>query len=723
MAAGRLARIVTGCGALDEFTAAFRELCNATSIFLPTATPLAVQKDVRFAIALQDDAKGKPGNVILRGTGSISESFETAENRYRRSGMLLELGSLDSMGRILLRELNATKNPKPDFSANGDSDESFDVSTLVETVSLEELKAEAKKAAGFAGPDAAALARLVTCTIVLQNAQEEAIKRLVAMESQEEGEEGETTQVADPEGVDGKPAVAKPAVTSADPRTLVKAMPQEGVLELEPHAPEDEDEKTMVSAGPRPNLGAALDAIADAEDEEERGAPTRVVSMRAAQEPVTSVRKPAIARIVPVPRVVRVPPAPATPVAVNPPAVIARPPSAAPPSATPPSATPPSSAPPIAAAPPAAASLPVPTSSAVPSAKDLAEVGDESVSSFLLQRESAPPRPKPITQALPNPEGPVPKGELGSDAITAAIAETIAPATGASRPLPGSTPKPITTRSIASLPMVSPGLGGGTSQPPSPVMILRSQAAIFGALCLAVGLGAGFLLRGCGDSSVDGDRQADADDSESDVLATDIEPSVAPTVDASVDAAVAPSFDATPIRSDAAPIEVDASSAAGADPEVLDAGSVASLGCELLLDITPVDAVVLIEGTAIERTGDAYPIACGTSVVSIEHEKYANHQLEVELVSGAPFTLLHHMKRDMVTLRVTSMPRKAWVTIDGKGIGKTPIRRVVPAHEDVEVRVSRAGFKPVIQTLTPTEDVQLDLQLRRFGKTRKRGSR
>tara|TARA_R110002073_G_scaffold142117_5_gene293843 strand:+ start:49305 stop:51452 length:2148 start_codon:yes stop_codon:yes gene_type:complete len=715
MAAGRLARIVTGCGALDEFTAAFRELWNATSIFLPTATPLAVQKDVRFAIALQDDAKGKPGNVILRGTGSISESFETAENRYRRSGMLLELGSLDSMGRILLRELNATKNPKPDFSANGDSDESFDVSTLVETVSLEELKAEAKKAAGFAGPDAAALARLVTCTIVLQNAQEEAIKRLVAMESQEEGEEGETTQVADPEGVDGKPAVAKPAVTSADPRTLVKAMPQEGVLELEPHAPEDEDEKTMVSAGPRPNLGAALDAIADAEEEEERGAPTRVVSMRAAQEPVTSVRKPAIARIVPVPRVVRVPPAPATPVAVNPPAVIARPPSAAPPSA----------APPIAAAPPAAASLPVPTSSAVPSAKDSAQVGDEPVSSFLLQRESAPPRPKPITQALPKLEGPGPKGELGSDAITAAIAETIAPATGASRPLPGSTPKPITTRSIASLPMVSPGLGGGTSQPPSPVMILRSHAAIFGALCLAVGLGAGFLLRGCGASSADDDRrQADADDSESDdVLARDIEPSVATRVAPSVDAAVAPSIDATPIRSDAAPIEVDASSAAGADPEVLDAGSVASLGCELLLDITPVDAVVLIEGTAIERTGAAYPIACGTSVVSIEHEKYANYQLEVELVSGAPFTLLHHMKRDMVTLRVTSMPRKAWVTIDGKGIGKTPIRRVVPAHEDVEVRVSRAGFKPVIQTLTPTEDVQLDLQLRRFGKTRKRGSR
>jgi len=763
-AAGRFARIVTGCGALDEFTAAFRELCGESSIFLPMDAPLAVEKNVPFAIALSNDAEGNPGNVVLRGTGSISESFADAKNPYQRSGMLLELGRLDGMGRILLRELNAATVPKPDFGANasGDSDESFDVSTLVENPSLEELQAEqaakeaGRKAAAFGGPGAKELARLVRCEVFLLDAKEQAVPAVGANPiANDDDDEAETTQVADVSDVD----------ESSAEKTGVPAL--QASIAASPLDTDEPEETTTVSAGP--DLAAALDAIADSvedDDEEDRGAPTRVASMTlpgaAIALPVT--QSPPIARIQPVSRVVPLvgkpssgpapapaakeiprqvasveaetavppqvaPPSPSTsPPMVAPPRgpfpsthppMVAPPrgpfPSTSPPMVAPPRVPPSSAAPPVAAplmaAPPVAAP-PVPARQAAP-AVDPSRTEDESSEQTAV---SSIPTPVP-SEALPvQAQRPTlaPRPEQAADAIAAAIAETVVEPTVASRPLPGMPPvsPPAAARSISSLPMVSPVLGGGTTQPSAPVMIRRSTGAILGIACLTVGLGFGFLLRGNGASDTPKATRAEAKIAENDAFESGTRPVIVPQ----------PSIDATPPSYDAEPIVFDASPPADAAHEVPDsAPEVPASDCEVLLDVTPVDATVVIAGTSVALGESLVAVPCGPLAVTIEHAKFASHKLEIETVAGTPFTLLHHMKSDIVVLRILSTPRKSWVQINGEGAGKTPVRRKVPAHEPIEIRVSKAGFKPVVRKVTPTEDLELDVQLRRFGKRRKRG--
>ncbi len=712
-APGRSARIVTGCVALDEFTAAFRSLCNESSIFLPTETPLAVQANLRFAIALKNRADGSPGNTVLRGTGSISESFEDAANTYGRSGMVLDLGRLDSMGRILLRELNAAEaTPKPDFSANADSDESFDVSTLVENPSLEELMAE-KQARSALGPDAAERARMVSCTVIW-------------LDTNVEGDteaEGETTQVADIASVDGSPT-APPSDAPGPVVSAAKLDASEGV-DFSEHD-DIADEKTMVSEGPglaeAPSLAEALDAITDIEEleEEDRGAPTRVVTMQPPVEPVVAPAAPkaVIGRTAPVPRPVGAGETYAPSAAKKSGAQVSAPQAPAPqapaPQAPAPQAPAPQApAPQVSSRQASSTHGPHPSPQTVPLASAEGPISEET---------AVAPVPTPLPRPAPKPQ-PCPPSEVapqGSEAIAAAIAETVVEPTVASHPLPSvsSTSQPAAARSIASLPMVSPTFGGGTSQPPTPAMVRRSQAALFGIVCLATGFGVGGLVAGAIMSSGESTPpESEAKGTQMDSEELGARPALVP-----------PGADAAPA------VSTDAAATALPDAAILDASTTAkleedatparmALDCELVLDVTPVDANVLIGGVAVENGASPLAVACGATTVRIEHEKYANHQLDIEVVQGSPFVLLHHMKRDMVTLRVVSTPRKAWVKINGEGVGRTPMRRAVPAHEPVEIRVSRAGFKPLIRTMTPTEDVGLDLQLRRFGKKRKRGSR
>ena len=127
-AAGKGLRIASGCSTLDEFTAVFRKFCTPNSIFIATKVPRPSGIAIRFAITLKD------GKAVMSGAGTIVESFETKDNRYERSGMVVEFSKLDTMGRILLRELNASSRPSattPEATKGKKKSENFEIPTVV----------------------------------------------------------------------------------------------------------------------------------------------------------------------------------------------------------------------------------------------------------------------------------------------------------------------------------------------------------------------------------------------------------------------------------------------------------------------------------------------------------------------------------------------------------------------------------------------------------------
>lgn len=65
-----------------------------------------------------------------------------------------------------------------------------------------------------------------------------------------------------------------------------------------------------------------------------------------------------------------------------------------------------------------------------------------------------------------------------------------------------------------------------------------------------------------------------------------------------------------------------------------------------------------------------------------------------------------------VTVRINSMPNNATVLINGKVVGKTPVRQVMKAGETaVDVLVRLEGFFPVRKTITPNRNQTLDVPL------------
>jgi hypothetical protein len=175
---GKGLRIASGCSTLDEFTAVFRKFCTPNSIFFATRNPRALGDEIKFAVSLKD------GKTVMRGTGNVAGSFRTGDNKFKRPGMVIEFKVLDTMGKILLKELNASMaNVKP-LPAK---DVGFDVPTLVhEGDDDEETAAAPDRSTVDDGDDGDEVTRVspdsmdedpsmeeyVECTLVEEEAQE-----------------------------------------------------------------------------------------------------------------------------------------------------------------------------------------------------------------------------------------------------------------------------------------------------------------------------------------------------------------------------------------------------------------------------------------------------------------------------------------------------------------------------------------------------------------------
>lgn len=270
-------------------------------------------------------------------------------------------------------------------------------------------------------------------------------------------------------------------------------------------------------------------------------------------------------------------------------------------------------------------------------------------------------------------------------------------------------------RSIASLPMVEPGtVSGVAKEVPVPKGVSRSQLALFGVLCLAAGLGGGYILSSRGESAPAAKPANRTPSNSQGTLAKNdkVEKKTVPTP-----VIVPPAPDDAGVLSDAGPDAVDVQEAV----RTPDAGALAGSGtCALVFQVTPDDASILVGGAPANVSAGAVDVPCEETTVTIEHEKYANYETTVMPTAGEPFAVEHVMKREMVMLEVRSVPNKAWISIDGKGAGKTPKRKKVPAHEPVTVKVSKKGFKVETQEITPTEDGAVTVKLKRFGKAKKK---
>jgi hypothetical protein len=128
----------------------------------------------------------------------------------------------------------------------------------------------------------------------------------------------------------------------------------------------------------------------------------------------------------------------------------------------------------------------------------------------------------------------------------------------------------------------------------------------------------------------------------------------------------------------------------------------------LSLRATPGDAVLKLDGDGPMRGPLKLEVPAGTHDLLVERPRYATARLHVE----APGHLSVHLSRPPATLRVTSMPVGANVTLDGQPVGVTPLELTVTAYEQHKVECELAGraHRRKVYVRPPFAAVEVDLE-------------
>jgi hypothetical protein len=262
----------------------------------------------------------------------------------------------------------------------------------------------------------------------------------------------------------------------------------------------------------------------------------------------------------------------------------------------------------------------------------------------------------------------------------------------------------------------------------APGVISKKIVLVVALVCLLVGGGIGFLV---GQSSSSG--KADNAAAQTDIKTPPIAPAIdtaalaaagdagtTGNVDASV--ALAAAMDASvEVVVDAGVPDADtAANAAATLPAVPDPGEPKEGECALALAIVPADAVVTIGEVKVPVRATKANLPCGVYPMSITHPKYKNHKGRIVLKATRANSVEHALKAPSVMLTITSIPPRAMVSLDGKEIDRTVMKRLVPMHQPIELMLKRSGFKAHIETITLTKATKLKIRLK---KRRRRGGK
>lgn len=96
-------RIVTGCKTPEHFVSVFHRFVDAKHCFIPSTNTRPVGSQLAFSLRLAD------GTPMLRGSCVVKETFDTADNPFKRAGVHLEITKLTSDSEVVFEELLAHK--------------------------------------------------------------------------------------------------------------------------------------------------------------------------------------------------------------------------------------------------------------------------------------------------------------------------------------------------------------------------------------------------------------------------------------------------------------------------------------------------------------------------------------------------------------------------------------------------------------------------------------
>jgi hypothetical protein len=145
---------------------------------------------------------------------------------------------------------------------------------------------------------------------------------------------------------------------------------------------------------------------------------------------------------------------------------------------------------------------------------------------------------------------------------------------------------------------------------------------------------------------------------------------------------------------------------------------VTSTTCSVDLTTTPPGAQVAREdGTPLGTTPGTFDVPCGSEMKLVVRKQAYYTSTKAVTATEAHTAVAIPLAKAVFSLKVTSMPPGATITVSGKMMGITPTTIKLPAFQPTNITLSKDGFTPDTQKLTIKQNnmahfVSLKRQLR-----------
>jgi hypothetical protein len=164
---------------------------------------------------------------------------------------------------------------------------------------------------------------------------------------------------------------------------------------------------------------------------------------------------------------------------------------------------------------------------------------------------------------------------------------------------------------------------------------------------------------------------------------------------------------------EAADDEAEDHEPAGAGKPIAARPPLAPDACALSIETRPPGATVMVDGQEVGASPLDVPVGCGKRTVQVARARYEDASRTVVATAGTPTDVRFALERPQHDLLVTASPAGAMVTVDGRFLGKAPVKLKVRAFQKHTIVVEAPGHAPQRKSTfarSPRETVRISLK-------------
>jgi hypothetical protein len=202
-------------------------------------------------------------------------------------------------------------------------------------------------------------------------------------------------------------------------------------------------------------------------------------------------------------------------------------------------------------------------------------------------------------------------------------------------------------------------------------------------------------------------------------IGTGSDVAVPPVVKTGDGSAAAPAGSAAPPVGDGSGDGSPAGDGSGA-PAVPDGPDVAAIAppvegdCTAKVSSSPSGADVFIGGKPRGKTPVTLSLPCSSQQLSIKMNRYETYNKRLRMSSRKPTKVSARLKRPMFTVKVSSVPSGATISVGGKKAGKTPSQVKVPGYDSTTITLFKDGYVTASERVTAKQNgTAIKMTLRR----------